>query len=232
MKNNKKLILNSGKGFEFKVNDKIWRIPSIKLNKSGKICFIPSNEESNSDSSVELCKILSSLEEQVNGDYHLFGKNILELNYSERLELRKKIGYIQSYGGLFSNRSVSENIIYPLTFNQKSKEKSYEKDLNFLLEEFNLKEFMDLKPHEIDGLTRWRTCAARALITDPDLLIIEGVGDWHYKKDISFFWNYVLEKNMTLAVGLTGKDYIFQEWFSNTLGGKLVNIELERIIVV
>ena len=103
--------------------------------------------------------------------------------------------------------------------------------LYFFLEKFNLVEYQNLKPHEIDGLTRWRTCAARGLITGPNILIVEGIGDWNYKKEISFFWQYILEKDLTLVVGLTSMDYSFQEWFKNKLQGKLIDIDLARVII-
>ena len=231
MNNNNNLILKSDRGIEFKVNDNIWRIPPVRLSKNEKICFISSDEESSSDSSVELCKIISSLEDQVSGDYFLFGNNTLIAPYSERLDLRKRIGYIQSYGGLFSNRSVKENLSFPLSIHTNLEVNVIDSKIEILLNKFNLNEFRDLKPHEIDGLTRWRTCAARALIMEPELLIIEGVGDWHYKKDISYFWDFVLRKDLTIVVSLTGTDSRFQEWFTNECNGKLVNIELARVII-
>ena len=124
-------ILRSKKGFEFKVNNKIWQIPPLKLNINEKICFIPKDDETNSDSSVELCKIVSSLEEIVAGDLYLFENNISKSNYSERLELRKQIGYIQSNGGLFSTKTVAENISYPLTFHSGHNEMSHKSKLDF-----------------------------------------------------------------------------------------------------
>jgi molybdate transport system ATP-binding protein len=80
---------------------------------------------------------------------------------------KRKIGYIQQKSNLFPHLTVKQNILYGV------KEKSHETDMKNLIELLGIEEIMHKKPSEISGGQQQRVSLARALITNPKMILLD-----------------------------------------------------------
>jgi ABC-type Fe3+/spermidine/putrescine transport system ATPase subunit len=78
----------------------------------------------------------------------------------------RKIGFVFQDYPLFPHLNLRDNIIFNL-------EKKYIKNLEYMLSLTNLSSLVDRFPHELSGGEQQRACIARALIREPDLLLLD-----------------------------------------------------------
>lgn len=111
------------------------------------------------------------------GRVYLFGRNIANLKKEEELfELRSRIGVLFQEGGLFDSLTVEENVSYGLE-NQKGSQavsagerhRRAEEALRFV----ELEHTLDKSPAELSGGMRRRVGIARAIVTEPALLLYD-----------------------------------------------------------
>ncbi|MBF0099607.1 MAG: hypothetical protein HQK77_01730 [Desulfobacterales bacterium] len=220
------IIFKVEQGVEFYVDNTVWTVPEVLIQPSEWVCFVPESGETSKDSFIELAKIFATLSAPKSGRIVLFEKDIYKISYDSLIEIRKKIGFVQSYGGLLSNRSLYENIRFPLLVHT---ERSYDEiniKIDYFMDILGLSPYKEHKPHQIDGRRRWQTCVARALIFDPEWLVFEDIGDWSYKAGKGIVWSYLKDQigsPMALIVCLSQSNLLFEKWFSD-LGGKIIRI--------
>ncbi len=90
------------------------------------------------------------------------------------IELRRRIGYVMQDGGLFPHFTVSENV--GLVLSLKSQGESIRRSrIAEMLDLVGLDpgKFAARYPHELSGGQRQRVGVARALASDPDLLLLD-----------------------------------------------------------
>ncbi len=109
------------------------------------------------------------------GHVYLFGQDTKRLKEHELMELRSKMGILFQEGGLFDSLSIEENVGYPLA-NQKSLHcppgeirPRVEEALQFV----ELGHTLEKVPSELSGGMRRRVGIARAIVTQPDLLLYD-----------------------------------------------------------
>jgi phospholipid/cholesterol/gamma-HCH transport system ATP-binding protein len=110
------------------------------------------------------------------GRVHLFGQDVTELREEEMYDMRAKIGVLFQEGGLFDSLNIEENVGYPLvnqnirlhTRNGGTLERVREA-LSFVELEHTLDKF----PSELSGGMRRRVGIARAMVTDPALMLYD-----------------------------------------------------------
>ncbi len=78
----------------------------------------------------------------------------------------RKIGFVFQDYPLFPHLNLEENIVFNL-------DKKYHKNLGYILTLTGLKYFVSRYPHELSGGEQQRTCVARALIREPELLLLD-----------------------------------------------------------
>lgn len=117
-----------------------------------------------------LVRCINRLEEPTSGEITIDGKSIINLSEKELGRARKDIGMIFQYFNLFMQKTVAENIAYPLEISGVSKS-DIEKRVDELLNFIDLKEKKNSYPSELSGGQKQRVAIARAIATNPSILL-------------------------------------------------------------
>ncbi|MGC8650539.1 MAG: ABC transporter ATP-binding protein [Hydrogenobaculum sp.] len=123
---------------------------------------------------TSITKHIIGLWQPTEGDIEIEGKSIVNLNKDELNKIRMKMGYVFQEGALFDSLRVWENIgFYYLEHTNKPKDEII-KIATEKLKEVNLDEsVLYLMPSELSGGMRKRVSLARALATDPEIIIYD-----------------------------------------------------------
>jgi phospholipid/cholesterol/gamma-HCH transport system ATP-binding protein len=109
------------------------------------------------------------------GHVYLFGQDTKKLKERELMELRSKMGILFQEGGLFDSLSIEDNVGYPLV-NQESLHCPPEEirpRVEEALQFVELGHTLEKVPSELSGGMRRRVGIARAIVTQPDLLLYD-----------------------------------------------------------
>ncbi len=87
------------------------------------------------------------------------------------IELRRSIGYVIQDGGLFPHMTVAENVGLPLSLLGRPHGEKVAELLSLV--HLDPAKFADRFPHELSGGQRQRVNVARALATDPEILLLD-----------------------------------------------------------
>lgn len=120
-----------------------------------------------------LLQILAGLLTPTQGRYLINENDVGNSNFEEFLPLRLKIGYGFDYGGLLSNKSIGENISFPLVYHKFLSPEAAKRKTQTWLERFQVSHLYDLRPAEVTGGVRKLACLLRALILEPDLVLLD-----------------------------------------------------------
>ena len=117
-----------------------------------------------------LIRLINRLEEPTSGKIFINGENILNLNKTELLERRKKIGMIFQHFNLLSSRTVEENVAFALEIANWNKNEIKER-VTMLLDIVGLSDKAKYYPSQLSGGQKQRVSIARALANNPDILL-------------------------------------------------------------
>lgn len=119
-----------------------------------------------------LIRCINRIEEPTEGIINVNRVNLLELNQKELRSIRKKIGMIFQGFNLLSNKTVFENVAFPLQLSKVPKAEIEKKVLS-LLKLVNLEDKSDSYSSMLSGGQKQRVGIARALANDPDVLLCD-----------------------------------------------------------
>ena len=218
-------VLKLMDGLRFSAGPDYWTLEPLKLSAGAWMAMTPGGDEPVVDPSGKLAFILATMAEPIRGNVALFGQDVYRLDYSDRLRLRARIGFVHGYGGLISNLTVRENIALPVSVHGKMTTADKVARADQILKRFALEKVANLQPHRMDGATRWRACLARALVLEPEWLVLEGLGNWEMDRGRSKGWTCLLEQQskgrMATAICLPRQNPEFESWFKE-LNGEVV----------
>jgi molybdate transport system ATP-binding protein len=112
--------------------------------------------------------------ESVAGFYHsfsgamkIFGVNVMDVPLEKR-----KIGFVYQDFGLFPHMTVFENISYGLKMQRK--DMNYKKNMvDKMADIFSIQHILNQYPGTLSGGERQRTALARALVLNPEILLMD-----------------------------------------------------------
>ena len=119
-----------------------------------------------------LLRCIAQLEKPTGGAIYIEGKNITELSGKDNIELRKRVGVIFQGYHLLMQRTVRDNIAFPLEISGVKKEERYKK-VEELLALVGLENKADAYPSQLSGGQMQRVAIARALANNPSILLCD-----------------------------------------------------------
>ncbi|KPK98057.1 MAG: macrolide ABC transporter ATP-binding protein [candidate division Zixibacteria bacterium SM23_73_2] len=152
-----------------KVNVEALRGIDLKIEKND---FISIMGPSGSGKST-LMNIIGCLDTPTQGEYHLEGMKVAELDPNRLADIRnQKIGFVFQNFNLLPYATAFENVEIPLIFKGDSFKKRKARTEE-LLEIVGLKDRMDHKPTELSGGEMQRVSIARALACNPSIILAD-----------------------------------------------------------
>ena len=122
---------------------------------------------------TSLLNVIATIDEVSSGHIYLNGKDLTEINKKEIGRFRREnLGFIFQDFNLIDTLTIHENIALALTINKTNKNEIDGK-VNSVAKELGIEEILTKYPYEVSGGQKQRTACARALITNPKLILAD-----------------------------------------------------------
>lgn len=150
-----------------------------------------------------LLNILAALDRPTGGRVKLDGKDIGLIRDKEITKFRREnLGFVFQDFNLLDTFSLRDNIFLPLVLSRKSV-KEMNSRLLPIAQKLGIRELLDKYPYEVSGGQKQRVAVARALITDPKLILADeptGALDSRSADDLLRLFGEVNEEGQTILM--------------------------------
>ena len=157
-----------------------------------------------------LMNILGCLDTPTKGLYDFNGENVSQMNDNELASIRnREIGFVFQTFNLLTRSDALHNVELPLIYAGVSGADRRER-AEAALENVGLADRMRHKPNELSGGQRQRVAVARALVTDPAIILADeptGNLDTKTGADIMSLFNEIYNAGNTIIL-VTHEEYI------------------------
>ncbi len=120
-----------------------------------------------------LLQLLGGLDQATSGDVRVSGQSMMELSNSQRGLLRNRcLGFVYQFHHLLPEFSALENVAMPLLVRGEKPAVAADR-AEALLSRVGLAERLSHRPGQLSGGERQRTAVARALVTEPDVVLAD-----------------------------------------------------------
>ena len=120
-----------------------------------------------------LLNILASLDKATSGEVTLDGKKLSEINEKQISAFRRdNLGFVFQDFNLLDNFSIKDNILLPLVLLGTGYDEM-EKRLMPIVKSLGIDQLIEKYPYELSGGQKQRTAIARAMITQPKLILAD-----------------------------------------------------------
>ncbi len=106
------------------------------------------------------------------GHIWVLGQDVTEMKEEDLFNLRRRIGMVFQESALFDSATVRENVAYRLIEEHVSRDET-ERRVREALRFVELEHTLDLFPSELSGGMRRRVAIARAIVTQPEVLLYD-----------------------------------------------------------
>lgn len=121
-----------------------------------------------------LLKHMIGLLKQDSGDIYIEGKDLKVMKRKgEWDKYRRKFSYMFQGNALFDSMDVYGNIAFPLMYSTGMPEDSIKKKVMEKIEQAELSDVINKYPAELSGGMQKRVALARALVTDPEIVLFD-----------------------------------------------------------
>lgn len=120
-----------------------------------------------------LLNILASVDRPTSGEVSLNGRSFSDIKEGELAKFRREhLGFVYQDFNLLDNFSLEDNIYLPLVLAGK-KYKDMEGQLTELSQRLGIEGLLKKYPYEVSGGQKQRVAVARAMITNPDIILAD-----------------------------------------------------------
>ena len=120
-----------------------------------------------------LLQLIGCLDQPTSGKVVIDGKDATNLNRNQRADLRKgTIGFVFQFFALIPTLTAYENVEMPLLLNGKNAAERKQRVMD-LLQAVDMTERAHHRPDQLSGGQQQRVAVARALATDPKLILAD-----------------------------------------------------------
>ena len=120
-----------------------------------------------------LLNVLGMLDSPDAGSYSFAGENVAGYSENRLADIRKRnIGFIFQSFNLVDELTVAENVMLPLLY-QKVPAKERDERVQAVLERVGIAHRADHRPQQLSGGQQQRVAVARAVVTDPKLILAD-----------------------------------------------------------
>ncbi len=137
---------------------------------SEKVIWLKSAEGAGKSTVLQL---LAGLLMPSSGSYLINDDKVGDMTFEEFLTYRLAIGYTFDYGGLINNRSIQDNLLLPLHYHELIPPKDAKARVDQYIKRFELEKFKHERPAHVPGRVRKLTCLLRALVIQPQMLLMD-----------------------------------------------------------
>lgn len=120
-----------------------------------------------------ILKLVLGLVKPDAGRIFVLGEDITELREEDLFGIRGRIGMVFQESALFDSLTVAENVAFRLIEEHGIYDEAIDKRVRECLRFVELEHTLELSPSELSGGMRRRVAIARAIITQPELLLYD-----------------------------------------------------------
>lgn len=179
---------------------------SLKIDKNEYVAIMGPSGSGKST----LMNMLGCLDTPTSGKYDFAGISVSEMSDNELAKIRnKEIGFVFQTFNLLSRSDALHNVELPLIYAGLPAADRRERAEQALID-VGLQDRMHHKPNELSGGQRQRVAVARAIVTQPSIILAdEPTGNLDSKtgEEIMILFNEVFEKGNTIIL-VTHEEYI------------------------
>lgn len=150
-----------------------------------------------------LLNILAALDKPTSGNVLLNGVNLSTVREKEISAFRREhLGFVFQDFNLLDNFSLKDNIYLPLVLAGK-KHSEMEDKLRPIAKMLGIEQIIEKYPYEVSGGQKQRAAVARALITEPELILADeptGALDSKATDDLLELFNKINENGQTIVM--------------------------------
>lgn len=150
-----------------------------------------------------LLNIIASLDKPTGGEILLLGKSTVSISEKDISSFRRdNLGFVFQDFNLLDTFSISDNIFLPLVLSGKKYEEMNARLLP-IAKKLGITDILKKYPYEVSGGQKQRTAIARALITNPKLLLADeptGALDSHATDSLLRLFGEINESGQTVLL--------------------------------
>ena len=120
-----------------------------------------------------ILKLALGLMKPDSGRIYVLGEEVTEMSENALFDLRRQIGMVFQESALFDSRTVRENVAFRLMEEGTVSDDEIERRVREALSFVELERTVDMFPSELSGGMRRRVAIARAIVTQPEILLYD-----------------------------------------------------------